>query len=107
MLEVTEAAQEQIAAFFKDKKGEEIKPIRIFLAQGCGGEQLAMALDEAKSDDKVFKVAGFQYLVNQNFLKSAQPIRVDHNGMGFSLTSALKLKAGGCSGCGSSSSCCS
>jgi hypothetical protein len=31
MFEVTPAAQEQIAAYFKDK---EIKPIRLFLNQG-------------------------------------------------------------------------
>lgn len=107
MFDVTEAAQAQIAEFFKDKRAEEIQPIRIFLTQGCGGEQLAMALDDARSDDKVFKVAGFEYLVNRNFLKAAQPIEVDHNGTGFSLTSSLKLQGGGCSGCGSSGSCCS
>lgn len=107
MFNVTEAAQAQVAEFFKNKNAEEIRPIRIFLTQGCGGAQLAMALDNAQSDDKVFKVAGFEYLVDRNFLKTAQPIEVDHNGMGFSLTSSLKLQSGGCGGCGSTGSCCS
>lgn len=105
MLVVTEAAQAQIAEYFKEK---EIKPIRIFLNQGgCGGPQLAMALDDETPNDQVFNVAGVDYLVNRSFLKEAQPIQVDHNTMGFAVTSALKLERSGCGGCGSSSNCCS
>ena len=107
MFEVTETAQTQIDEYFKGKKVEEVKPIRIFLTQGCGGAQLAMALDEESPGDKVFKVAGVDYLVNRDLLKEAQPIRVDYGEMGFSLTSALKQEGGGCSGCGSTGSCCS
>ena len=105
MLVVTEAAQAQIAEYFKEKK---IKPIRIFLNQGgCGGGQLAMAIDAETPGDKVFTVAGIDYLINRSFLEAAQPIKVDYDAMGFAVSSALKLEGGGCSGCGSSSSCCS
>lgn len=105
MLVVTEAAQVQVAEYFKEK---EIKPIRIFLNQsGCGGSQLAMAIDSETPNDKVFTVAGIDYLVNRDFLKEAQPIQVSYNAMGFAVTSTLKLEGGGCSGCGSSSNCCS
>ena len=102
MLNVTEAAQAEIKNYFTDK---EIKPIRVFLTSGCGGEQLAMALDDARPDDEIFQVAGIQYLVEKAFLAKAQWISIDFAGHGFKVDSALEL-TGGCGGCGSSSSCC-
>ena len=45
MITVTESAQTEIKKFFADK---DLKPIRIFLNHGCGGAQLAMAMDEKK-----------------------------------------------------------
>lgn len=46
MIEVTQAAQQQVDAYFE---GKEVQSIRIFLNQGCGGPQLAMALDRKKA----------------------------------------------------------
>ncbi|MGB9499177.1 MAG: IscA/HesB family protein [Dissulfuribacterales bacterium] len=103
MFTVDEAAQKQISEYFKHHT---IQPLRIFLHQGCGGAQIAMMVDEKKDTDKVFKVAGFEYLVDRELLKKAQPISVDFLGTGFKITSSLELSSG-CGGCGSTSSCCS
>jgi len=104
MLNVTEHAQEQIANYFKDN---ELKPIRVFLSSGCGGRQIALALDAARPEDAVFEVAGVQYLVEKSFLAQAQPIEIDFAGHGFKISSSLQLGGGGCGGCGSSEGCCS
>jgi Fe-S cluster assembly iron-binding protein IscA len=102
MLEVTQSATDQIAEYFK---GKQASPIRIFLNDGgCCGPAMAMALDESRAQDKVFDIGGFQYLVNNDFLEQAQPIKVDFTQFGFKITSSLEL-GGGCSssGCGSKS----
>ena len=67
---------------------------------------MAMMVDAKKDTDKVFRVAGFEYLVDRDLLKSAQPISVDFLGSGFRVTSRLEL-GNGCAGCGSAGSCCS
>ncbi len=104
MLNVTEQAQEQIANYFKEN---EIKPIRVFLTNGCGGRQIALALDAARSEDAVFEFAGVQYLVEKSFLAQAQPIEIDFAGHGFKVSSSLQLGGGCGGGCGSSEGCCS
>ncbi|RJP95314.1 MAG: adhesin [Desulfobacteraceae bacterium] len=104
MFNVSEEAQKQIAEYFKSN---EIKPIRIFLHQGCGGAQIGMVIDEKKDADMVFKVAGIEYLVEKEFLKKARPIAVDFMGSGFRVSSSMELGGGGCGGCGSTGSCCS
>ena len=104
MLNVTEKAQEQIARYFEEN---EVKPIRIFLTNGCGGQQIMLALDELRPTDTTFEFAGIQYLVEKEFLAQAQPIEIDFIGQGFKVTSSLQLGGGGCGGCGSSESCCS
>ena len=102
MLEVTPAASEQIKEYFKDKQA---MPIRVFLnSGGWGGPSLAMALDESKDTDKVFNVDGFDYVVDKEFLKEAQPIKVDFLDIGFKVTSSLVLDSS-CGGCSSSGSC--
>jgi Fe-S cluster assembly iron-binding protein IscA len=102
MLNVTEHAQKQIADYFKDNQ---LKPIRVFLTSGCGGRQIALALDAARPEDAVIEFAGVQYLVEKSFLAQAQPIEIDFAGQGFNVSSSLQL--GGCGGCGSSEGCCS
>jgi iron-sulfur cluster assembly protein len=103
MLTVTEKALEQIARYFDN---HEIKPIRVFITSSCSGQQIALALDEARPDDVTFEFDGIQFLVNKNFLTQAQPIEIDFAVQGFKVSSALKLNAG-CGGCGSSGTCCS
>lgn len=103
MIDVTQAAQQQVNDYFKDK---EIQPIRIFLNQGCGGPQLAMAMDQKKDTDTGFEHGGVEYIMETELLAQASPVTVDFIGMGFSLTSSLELSSG-CGSCGTKGSCCS
>ncbi|GAB6144499.1 IscA/HesB family protein [Desulfocicer niacini] len=103
MINVTEKAQEQIKAFFESR---DIKPVRIFLNQGCGGAQLAMALDDKKETDAATEIAGVTYLMDTDLLKDATPVEIDFSGTGFQISSSLELSSG-CSSCGSHGSCCS
>ncbi|MBC8431255.1 MAG: hypothetical protein H8D96_04990 [Desulfobacterales bacterium] len=65
-----------------------------------------MALDEPKDSDTVYEIDGFKYIVDQEFMEKAQPIKVDFTEMGFKLDSAMDFGAGaGCSGCGTASTC--
>lgn len=96
MLNVTENARAEIARYFE---GKEIQPVRIFLHQGCGGAQFAMALDAPNAKDKTFSLGGFTYVVEKDLLVKAHPIDVDFNERGFAITSSLDLRGGG-SGCG-------
>ncbi len=66
-----------------------------------------MALDEPRDADKSFDIEGFTYLVNEALLKKASPIKVDFQNYGFRLDCAINFSAGGCSGCGTTSDCCS
>ena len=104
MIELTDAAKTQIDEYFN---GKEPTPIRIFLnSGGWGGPSLAMALDEPKDSDDLFDVKGLKFVVDKEFMEKAQQIKIDFNGMGFSLDSGIDLgqgsgDCGGCSGtCG-------
>jgi len=102
MLEVTKSATDKIAEYLQDR---EVKPIRIFLnSGGCGGPGLAMALDELKDTDTVFAIDGFQFIVDEDFLGEATPIKVDFTGFGFQIDCAIEFQDG-CSACASSSAC--
>ena len=100
MLEVTKSATDEIAKYFR---GKEVKPIRIFLnSGGWGGPGLALALDEPKDTDDVFKINGFQFVINTDLLKQAEPIKVDFSPFGFRFDCALQFDEGctACSTCG-------
>jgi len=102
MLKVTKKAIDKIAEYLQDK---EVKPIRIFLnSGGCGGTSIAMVLDELKDTDDVFNIDGFQFVVDKEFLKEAEPITVDFAHFGFQIDCALQFEEG-CSGCGTSRAC--
>jgi len=59
-----------------------------------------MALDEPKDNDSVFDIDGFKYLVDNDLLDKAKPIKVDFLNIGFKIESSLKFGAGsGCEGC--------
>jgi Fe-S cluster assembly iron-binding protein IscA len=103
MIDVTLAAQDQVLAYFE---GKESKSVRIFLNNGCGGAQLAMAVDEKTPKDKVFEYKGVEYVMDRELLDQAKPVRVDYSNNGFRLESSLKLSSG-CSSCGTKGSCCS
>ena len=104
MFNVTKEAQQEVRKYFEDR---DMMPIRVFLHHGgCGGPQMAMALDEKKDTDSVFTFDGVDYLVETKFFNEAKPIAVDFIASGFKVTSSLEL-GGGCSSCGSEGSCCS
>ncbi|MCG8685763.1 MAG: IscA/HesB family protein [Desulfobacterales bacterium] len=103
MIKVSEAAQQQVNAYFE---GKNVQPVRIFLNNGgCGGPSLAMALDQTTEKDAVFTHGGIDYIMDKTLLESANPVIVDYSGMGFRLDSSLEL-GGGCGSCGSNGSCC-
>ncbi|MCP4691276.1 MAG: hypothetical protein GY859_24735 [Desulfobacterales bacterium] len=64
-----------------------------------------MALDESKTDDEVFDIDGFQYLVNKDFMGKAKPIKVDFLVNGFKLDCGIDFSANASSACGSCTSC--
>jgi Fe-S cluster assembly iron-binding protein IscA len=102
MINVTESAIEAVTEYFATM---DVKPIRIFLTQGCGGQQLAMALDEKKDTDAVHSAGVFQFIMDRSLLDQAQPVLVDYANLGFRVSSSLEL-GGGCQSCGSAGSCC-
>ena len=102
MLEVTKKATDKIAEYLQDR---EVQPIRIFVnAGGCGGPGLAMALDEPKDTDDVFDIEGFKYIVDKEFMKEAEPIKVDFSEFGFQFDCSIEFEEG-CSACPTSSAC--
>ncbi|MFA9497219.1 MAG: IscA/HesB family protein [Deltaproteobacteria bacterium] len=102
MLEVTKSATDKIAEYFKDR---EVAPIRIFLsAGGCGLPSLALDLDEPNDTDNVFDIDGFQFIVDKEFMKEAEPIKVDFTRSGFQFYCSLEFEEG-CSACATSSAC--
>jgi Fe-S cluster assembly iron-binding protein IscA len=102
MIHVSESAIEAVTEYFATM---DTKPIRIFLTQGCGGQQLAMALDEIKDTDAVHDAGNFQFVMDRSLLNQAQPVRIDYASLGFKISSSLEL-GGGCQSCSSAGSCC-
>lgn len=68
-----------------------------------------MALDEPRDGDLTEEIDGFTYLINEDFMEKVKPIKVDFMDIGFKLSCNADFKAGGggCSGCGTTSNCCS
>jgi len=62
---------------------------------------LALVLDEPTDMDQVFEFNGFKFIADKNLLQQAQPVKVDFKGVGFQITSNLKMEGGGCGSCGS------
>jgi len=100
MLQVTKSATDKIAEYFQDK---DLKPIRIFLHEGgCAPSSLALDVDEIKDTDTVFDIDGLQFIVDENFLTEAQPIKIDYTRSGFQFDCELEFEDE-CSAC---ESCC-
>ena len=69
-----------------------------------------MVMDQERPNDDSYNIGDFTYLVDRDFMEKVKPIKVDFKDVGFSITANIDLsQAGGgsCSGCGSTSSCCS
>jgi Fe-S cluster assembly iron-binding protein IscA len=102
MLTVTESAKVQVLDYFK---GGDIKPVRIFVNSGCGGQQLALAVDDQQPGDTVHSFGELTFLVEQKLMEKAHTIKIDFDMQGFSIDSKLELLQGGCSSCASGGSC--
>jgi iron-sulfur cluster assembly protein len=63
-----------------------------------------MALDEQKDTDSVFNIDGFKFIVDKDFMKEAEPIKVDFSGFGFQFDCGIDFEEG-CSACAISSAC--
>lgn len=55
--------------------------------------------------DQIFEFSGFKFIADKDLLKQAQPVKVDFKGVGFQITSNLKIGGGGCGSCGSTGTC--
>jgi iron-sulfur cluster assembly protein len=64
-----------------------------------------MALDELKDTDDVYKVDGFEYVVNKEFMEKAKSIKIDFLEVGFKIDSSIDLQSA-CSSCDTTGSCC-
>jgi Fe-S cluster assembly iron-binding protein IscA len=102
MLTLTDEARTQILDFFK---GNDIKPIRIFLNSGCGGQQLALAVDEQQPQDTIHKFDELTFLVEPSLMEKARTFTIDFKNEGFTIDSELELAPASCSACASSGSC--
>jgi len=100
MIDITPSAKEQIDNYFQDK---ELSPIRIYLAGGCGGPRLALALDEPTDADEVVENNGHKFIMEKELYQKASPLTVDLTPMGFVVRSELELGGGG--GCSSCTTC--
>ena len=65
---------------------------------------LALDVEDPKDTDTVFDIDGFQFIVDEDFLGEAAPIKVDFAHLGFQIDCGLEFEEG-CSGCGTSSAC--
>lgn len=108
MIQLSETALKELEAYFTDHARE---PIRVYLAPGgCSGPRLALALDKPGEDDVTAEQGGFTFCINKALFEKVGNVSIDMGGMGFTIVTEIPLPApagGGCSGCGSSSSCCS
>ena len=101
MLTISESAVKELDAFFSDK---EKSPIRVYLAGGCGGPRLSLALDAQGSDDIAEEASGYTFCMEKTLHEQTGDISVDLSAMGFSVDSANPMGIGAgcaCSGCGS------
>jgi hypothetical protein len=69
-----------------------------------------MVMDKERPNDETYNIDRFTFLVDKDFMAKVKPIKIDFNNVGFSISANIDLSqysGGGCSGCGSTSSCCS
>ena len=86
MLTINESAVQAISEYFKTMV---VKPLRIYLAQESGGEQLALALSEIGTSDAVVEAGGFQFVMDRALLGKVQPVEVAFAELGFQISANL------------------
>lgn len=102
MLNITDEAKAKLAEYFE---GKDIEPVRIYLAMGCGGAQLALALDKAKDTDEVAEVDGYTVVIDKELYTQGTQFTVEGSEMGFAVTSDMTMPEAP-EGQGSCGSCC-
>jgi Fe-S cluster assembly iron-binding protein IscA len=102
MFEVSPSARARAAAFVA---GREKKPIRIYVSTSGSRKQLAMALDRVRTTDAVFDIDGVTYVINRDFLQTAQSLRIDYGPDGFAILSPVDLEGLKCTGCKAAGNC--
>ena len=104
MVEVTAPAQDALKNIMEEKNMT--GALRFFLQQGCGGGQLALAVDEQKETDHVFEVGGYTYVVDKGLAIQTGSLKLDFvddgQRQGFLISSDKPLETGGGCGCGCS-----
>lgn len=98
MITLSEAARDQLDGYFA---GKEKSPLRIFLAGGCCGPKLSLALDEPRDGDEAVESLGYTLLAEKALLAAAGEIVIDAGEYGFSVESENQLGGGSGGGCGS------
>lgn len=104
MITLSDEAREELEEFFSAK---EKSPIRVFMARGCSGSRLALALDPATDEDKTFVNNDFTFVINEDLLNTTGAIAITLTDMGFEVNSENPLPntGGGCGGCPSAAGC--
>lgn len=102
MLEITDAAQREIAFRLK---GERQRYIRIYVEEsGCAGPSFSMVFDMPRASDYVYSVDDLTYVVDKQLMDNAEHITVDFGPCTFNIISGLK-DCGSCCSCGASGCC--
>lgn len=96
MITLSDSAKEQLDSYFADK---EKSAIRVFLAGGCCGPKLSLALDEPRDGDTSVETGGYTLIAEKALLATSGKISIDMSEYGFSIDSENALGSGG--GCGS------
>lgn len=100
MLNLTENAQKELAAFFADKPKSSI---RVYLAPGgCSGPRLGLALDDANDDDEILEASGYTFCMPKEMWTAIGGLSIDVTNMGFTLDPTNPLPGAGASSCCSS-----
>lgn len=104
MITATNSALQTLNDHFVDK---DVQPIRVHVANGgCGGPQLALALDELRDGDQTVTQEEYTFLIHQQLAEVVGDVTIDIGPYGLSLASEKELPGGGgCGGCGRKKKC--
>lgn len=98
MIEVLPRATRMLEDYFK---GNQKQGIRLFVKLGaCGIRSFGVALEAPGPSDRVFRVEGFDYIIDKVLYNHVRPIKVDSDGFGFRISGNGIHPQHGCGSCG-------